>query len=379
MAVNNYFCVLDNAEVVDNKPRWDDINQAEMEQLVEEVNAVAENVKEMNVSVEYAVKTLRHAADDLDQVWKDCKVASAVGSGTNILGGLLVVGGGVATVMTAGFATPLMVAGTAFGVAGSCTNLGSSFIEASANFSLIQTADVAVENANRAINNVKDKIRLLKNGNSQLRLVFLAHLASRMLGSNHLAVALIKGLLRPDLLAQTLCTSAARAVHQLALRVGVVEVTTAAFRGIAENGSKEALNIGAAVGARKAAEKVGTEAAVTAVSKAGSKAASKAAGKIAVKDGSRAIGKAGSKAASKAGNIAVRKGSKAVGKAATKQGAKAGAKAAGGFIIGVSAAFLVFDAIELTFTVRDIVNNKGSDAARCLRYKADEMEVILHA
>ena len=333
MAVNNYFCVLDNAEVVDIEPRCDNISQAEMEQLVEEVNAVAENVKEMNVSVEIAVKHLRDAANYLDQVWKNCKVASATESSANILGSLLLVGEIAAAFIMFGVAAPVMLARRAIEAAGARTNQGASYIEASANSSIIQAADVAMENASRAINSVKKKIRLLKNGKSRHRLVFLAHLASEMLGSNHLAVALIEGLLRSDMLAMVHYTSA---VRELALRACVADVTTAATRGLVKNCFKEALNIGVTVGARKAAGKVGTEAAARAVSKAASEVR-------------RAIGKAGSKAAFNAaftaGNIA----------------------------------FLIIDAKELTFTVRDIVNNKGSDAARYLRNEADEMEKILHA
>ncbi|RMX40174.1 hypothetical protein pdam_00016643 [Pocillopora damicornis] len=42
-------------------------------------------------------------------------------------------------------------------------------------------------------------------------------------------------------------------------------------------------------------------------------------------------------------------------------------------------AFLVLDAIELHSTVRDIIENKGSDASRSLREKADELEVLVSA
>ncbi|KAJ7383593.1 hypothetical protein OS493_026778 [Desmophyllum pertusum] len=315
--------------VVDNKPRWDDLNQAEMEQLVKEVNAIADDVVEMNVSVENAVKHLRNSAAYLDQVWKDCKVASAVGSGANILGGVLSVVGGVATFMTAGVAAPLMVAGVVFGAAGTCTNLGTSYIEASANSSRIRAADEAVEKASRAMNNVKEKIRLLKNGKSLSQLLFVAHLATRMLESPHFAVALIEDYIS--------ALKAASVVARYSLKV---------------------------------------------MGKAGSKAAS-IAGKISdqifQKGGSRAIGEAGSKAASKISNTAVEKGTRAVGEAATKEGAKAGAKTAGYAIVGVNVVFLLVTAIEFSYTVRDIVVNRGSDAAQCLRDKADEMEVILHA
>ena len=287
-------------------PRWEDLNQAEMQQLGEEVQEVAGHVNTMNVSLEKAVRHLRNAADYLDQVWKDCKIASAVGSSAAITGGVLTVLGGVATVMTAGAATPLLIAGTAFGVAGACTNLGTSAVEASINSAIIQEADGAVEGANRAIQEVRQRINKMKTGKSQVRLLFLAGLATRMLGKNHLAVAFIKDLLSTDLLSKALpaVTDAAKAISALASKAEIETVKTV----------------------------------------------SEAAGNTATEEGSKAVGKGGN---------------------------QGGAKAAGGLIIGVSTAVIVLDVIDLAFTVRDIVNNEGSDAARVLRGKANEYEAIL--
>ena len=389
MAVNKYFCALDI-----NEDEEDNVNQAEMEQIVQEVNAIVENVQGMNVAVENAIKNLRESADYLDQVSKDCKLASACGSSAGILGGLLTVGGAVAIFMTAGAAAPLLIVGTAFSAAGACTNLGSNILEACTNNSLTQAADGAVENANRAIKDVREKIRLLKDGKSQLRLVFLAGLASRMLGTNHLAVLFIKSLVRPDLLAKTLSKSGVQAVSELALRLGVTEVATAATRELIETGSREAISVGVNAGARK----VGNTGAFVA-RKVSKKIVGpmliavfitemvilhkyvffllfifiiviRASRKAGTKAGAKVLSKAGSKTASNAGNVAVKEGASAVGKVGTKLG--------GSLIIGASAAFLVLDAMELTFTVRDIINVKGSDAARCLRDRADELEAILH-
>lgn len=362
LAVYEYFnlCLI-----LGDEDGEDIVDQAEMERMVQEVNAVAENVQEMNVAVESTIKNLRSTADYLDQVWKDSKIASAAGNGAGILGGLLTVGGGFATVMTAGVAAPLLMAGTAIGAAGACTSLGANIVEACINSSLIREADGAVENANRAINNVREKIRLLKNGKSQFRLVFLAGLAARMLGPNHLAVTFIQSLLRPDLLSKVLSETGTRGVSQLALRLGVTGATTTATRGIVETGSREVLNIGVTTGVRR----VGKTGAVT-VQKISKRITTRVSKKVGTKAGTRALSKAGSKTASNAGNVAVKEGSNAVGKVGTK----VGAKVAGEIIMGVSAAFLILDALELTFTVRDIVNNKGSDAAQCLRDKADELE-----
>jgi len=52
-------------------------------------------------------------------------------------------------------------------------------------------------------------------------------------------------------------------------------------------------------------------------------------------------------------------------------------KMAGQVIIGVSAAFLVWDAIDLGFTISDLVRKKGSQSAKVLRDKAVMLKVAL--
>jgi len=52
-------------------------------------------------------------------------------------------------------------------------------------------------------------------------------------------------------------------------------------------------------------------------------------------------------------------------------------KMAGQVIIGVSAAFLVWDAIDLGFTISDLVRKKGSQSAKVLRDKATMLRVAL--
>lgn len=74
-----------------------------------------------------------------------------------------------------------------------------------------------------------------------------------------------------------------------------------------------------------------------------------------------------------------RDGAQAAGQVAgsgARASARAGSKITGGLIIGVGAAFIVFDAIDLGFTIRDLVKNKGSEAARVLREKADKIEKV---
>ena len=52
-------------------------------------------------------------------------------------------------------------------------------------------------------------------------------------------------------------------------------------------------------------------------------------------------------------------------------------RVAGQVVIGVSAAFLVWDAIDLGFSVSDLVKKRGSEAARVLRDKATQLETAL--
>ena len=43
----------------------------------------------------------------------------------------------------------------------------------------------------------------------------------------------------------------------------------------------------------------------------------------------------------------------------------------------VNVAFLMFDTLDLGFTIRDIWANKGSEAAKYLREKANELEATM--
>ncbi len=51
---------------------------------------------------------------------------------------------------------------------------------------------------------------------------------------------------------------------------------------------------------------------------------------------------------------------------------------AGNVIVGVSAAFLVWDVVDLGWTVTDLVRKKGSNAGKVLKDKADELEGALN-
>ncbi|KAJ7365190.1 hypothetical protein OS493_007841 [Desmophyllum pertusum] len=259
---------------------------AETAQIKRELLDFNDNVTNMNKRKRDAAKEYRAAADYLDKVWKDCKIASAVGNGTGIVGGILTIVGGILTVLTLGAATPVLIAGIAVGAAGAGTNLGTAAIEAAINSSAVKRADEARERAQQATKKVYDAVQSWKSLKNKAHFTFLGYVAVEILELDTVALNIIQTVLKP-------------------------------------------------------------------------------AGISLVKSGETCA------------NTTAEVTSKAVGKAGAKAGTKAGAKAAGGVIIGVSALFVVWDAVELGFTVRDLIQNKGSDAARSLREKAREIEATL--
>ena len=60
--------------------------------------------------------------------------------------------------------------------------------------------------------------------------------------------------------------------------------------------------------------------------------------------------------------------------AGTKAGSTTAGKCAGKVFIIANIAFLMWDVADLGFTIRDLVQNNGSEAAKALREKAKELE-----
>lgn len=73
-------------------------------------------------------------------------------------------------------------------------------------------------------------------------------------------------------------------------------------------------------------------------------------------------------------NVAVQSAAKLTSNFVADGGAKAAGQVASKAMIGVTALVVSWDMKNLHYTIKDIVENKGSEAARCLRQKADELE-----
>ena len=296
----------------------------EKQQDKRDLKELQEKTERMNSHARETIRSLRAAAKKLDNVWWDCKTAHAVGTSVGIVGGLLSIGGGIATVMTAGTATPLLVAGLSLGGAGATTNIGAAAVEALINSAEIKKAEEQLGETMNSINEVNRIVQKILMAKETARLIYIYYLAKTL----KLGVPAVLKILR-----ELVFFSAGTPTKMV---VQVAETGMACAQTVTLAGAKAATQ-GGAQGAGKAAAQ-------------------------SVDDVVRATGQAGAQAADDVVQAGARAGSEAVGEAVGK------------VVIVVNVAFVVWDAIDLGFTIRDLVENKGSEAAKVLRQKADKLE-----
>ena len=296
----------------------------EKQQDKRDLKELQEKTERMNSHARETIRSLRAAAKKLDNVWRDYKTAHAVGTSVGIVGGLLSIGGGIATVMTAGTATPLLVAGLSLGGAGATTNIGAAAVEALINSAEIKKAEEQLGETMNSINEVNRIVQKILMAKETARLIYIYYLAKTLkLGGP----AVLK------ILRELVFFSAGTPTKMV---VQVAETVMACAQTVTLASAKAATQ-GGAQGAGKAAAQ-------------------------SVDDVVRATGQAGAQAADDVVQAGARAGSEAVGEAVGK------------VVIVVNVAFVVWDAIDLGFTIRDLVENKGSEAAKVLRQKADKLE-----
>ena len=283
-----------------------------------------EKTEKMNSHGKKTIKSFRAAAKKLDGVWKDCKISHAVGTSFGMLGGLLTIGGGIATLLTAGGATPLLIAGLCVGGAGATTNLGTAIVEALINSAEIKEAEKHLGETIDSVNEVNRIVQEVLMIKERARLIHIYYLAKTLELGNPVVLKILRELVFLSVGTPT------KMVIQLTEKL-------IAFAQAASQACGNAATQGGAQGAAKAAAQP-------------------------VDDVVRATGQAGTQAADDMVQAGARAGSEAVGEVVGKA------------IIAVNVAFVVWDAIDLGFTIRDLVENKGSEAAKVLRQKADKLE-----
>ena len=324
-------------------PDFSDLSEADKQQEKNDLEYLKEKIDKMIPKAKDTVTSLRLAADKLDQVWMDSKIAQASGTGATILGGLLTIGGGIATIMTLGAATPLLVAGIGIGVGGAGVKIGTSMVEAAINTNEVKAAEEKLKETFQNVNEINKIIQTWIDRKEKVRLVYLCYIAVQFFEWSQPVVRFLRNAILP----------------LLGVPANILEVAGA--QGARQAGAQGARQAGAQ-GARQAGAQGARQAGAQGARQAGAQGARQAAAQ-----GAR---QAGAQGARQAGVEAVEQ----VAAQGARQAGAQGARLAGGLLIGVGAAFIVFDAVDLGFTIRDIVKNKGSDAARFLRSKADELE-----
>ena len=309
-----------------------ELSDAERQQCWSGLYDLQMKTVDARVKIQITVDSFRAAADKLDQVWRDCKIAHAAGTTGGIISGCLALAG--VTVMTGGAATPFLLAGLGFGVGGAVTNIGTSCVEASINSSEIEKAEKLWREALDSINVVTTTVQSWLDKKEMARIAYILYLAEAfefvdpvLLNLLHDVVSTVFGI--PINILKRL--SAAAAPSKAGAKL-LTEVGAQGGKGIAQL-ADDAAQVG----------KTGLQ----------------------VADDMAQVGKAGLQA------------SDDVAQAGAKAGSKTAGKYAGKVLIAANIAFLMVDCIDLGFTVRDLVKNKGSEAAKDLRRKAKQLEDLL--
>ena len=308
-----------------------ELSDAERQQCWSGLHDLQMKTVDARVKIQITADSFRAAADKLDQVWRDCKIAHAAGTTGGIISGCLALGG---IVMSGGAATPFLLAGLGFGVGGAVTNIGTSCVEASINSSEIEKAEKLWREALDSINVVTTTVQSWLNKKEMARIGYILYLAE--------AFEFVDPVLL-NLLHDMVSTA-------FGIPINILKKLSAAAAP-SKAGAKLLTEVGAQGG--KGIAQLADDAAQ--VGKTG----------LQVADDMAQVGKAGLQA------------SDDVAQAGAKAGSKSAGKYAGKVLIAANIAFLMVDCIDLGFTVRDLVKNKGSEAAKDLRRKAKQLEDLL--
>ena len=331
----------------------------EKEDFEDDVRGLNATLFQLVSAREDTIRKLRASADYLDSIWFRCKVSRTVGTSTSVVGGSLTIAGGILTLTTAGAAAPLLIAGIATSSVGAATNIGTSLIERIINSKQVKEMTGALTVDRELTLKIESQIDDLRRYKDSIHLGALISAMELLLGTNHIVVAILHSLFLYD-------TS------------GILGISAKFFSEGVQNAIKsmnDSKNLVAAVVTKSQSDSalMAASTAAAASCTATALAASTAGSSTALaKDSCKTVAKQASKDLKYnpfGPDIFVETG-KVVGQNSTRL--------AGKVIVGVSAAFLVWDVIDLGFTVADLVQKKGSKAGEVLREKADQLEAALN-
>ena len=297
------------------------------------------------------IAKLRVSAEYLDSVWLRCRVSKTMGTGTSMIGGGLTIAGGILTTLTAGAAAPVLIAGIATSSVGAATNIGTSLVEKILNSKQVKDMNAAFERDKEITGKLDTQLEAVKNyrESSQSEKLFL--FAQQLLKADHIVVTLLKGiLLSQDQNNNNDSTSERDSSNNIEKEIPMEKFSPVEDE--TENLS-ETLDDSGLGAERLAASGVAGAAAMASRSSMSLISASKDGVKYSAMDA----------------GVFVESG-KVIGSNSFR--------VAGQVVIGISAAFLVWDAIDLGFAISDLVRKRGSSASKVLREKADLLEEALN-
>ena len=290
------------------------------------------------------IAKLRASAEYLDSVWLRCRVSKTMGTSTSIVGGGLTIAGGVLTTMTAGLAAPILIAGIATSSVGAATNIGTSLVEKILNSKQVRDMNAAFERDKDITGKLDSQLEKVKSYRESPHLETLLIFAQQFLNADHIVVTLLKGILLSNDDQNNNVTEDQETKHgeedQVVTPMSEEESETVMFPTEDCNISSERL---VAAGVASMATSAASSSLLSA-SKDGVKYSPMDAG-VFVESG------------------------KVIGSNSFR--------VAGQVIIGISAAFIVWDAIDLGFAISDLVRKRGSSASKILREKANFLETAL--
>ena len=298
------------------------------------------------------IAKLRASAEYLDSVWLRCRVSKTMGTSTSMIGGGLTIAGGILTTLTAGAAAPVLIAGIATSSVGAATNIGTSLVEKILNSKQIKDMNAAFERDKEITGKLDTQLESVKNYRDSPQSEKLFVFAQQLLKADHIVVTLLKGiLLNQD--QNNNSDSTTDSDSSLNDAETQIEKLSPVENNETEHITEDLDDSG--LGAERLAASGVAGAAVMASSRSSMSLIS------ATKDGVKY-------SAMDAG-VFVESG-KVIGSNSFR--------VAGQVVIGISAAFLVWDAIDLGFAISDLVRKRGSSASRVLREKADMLEEALN-
>ena len=312
-----------------------DINElldAERQQCWSDLHDFQIKTEDARVKIQRAAYSFRAAANKLDQVWRDCKIAHAAGTTGGIISGCLALAG--VTVATGGAATPFLLAGLGFGVGGAITNIGTSCVEASINSSEIKRAENLWSEALDSINVVTITVQSWLDKKGMAKIAYILYLADTLDFVDPILL---------NLLHDVVSTAFGIPINILKRLSAAAAPSKAGAKLLTEVGARGGKGIAQFADDAAQAGKTGLQ----------------------VADDMAQVGKAGLQASDDVAQAGAKAGSKSVGKYAGK------------VLIVANIAFLMVDCIDLGFTIRDLVQNRGSGAANKLREKARDLEDLL--